>query len=79
MRHPISRMANAPKFHWKLKTIALDKGIKNQISLARRSGVDKNVINDLWNGKQRSVSAKTIGRLCVALGCRPNDILAFSQ
>jgi DNA-binding Xre family transcriptional regulator len=64
-------------FRWNIRNICLLRGIKTQKKLADISGADKNLVNDIWNSRQRSVSIKTLGKICVALNCTPSDVLSF--
>jgi len=64
-------------FRWNIRSMCHLRGIKTQKKLADISGADKNLVNDIWNSRQRSVNIRTLGKLCVALDCTPSDVLSF--
>tara|TARA_R100000664_G_scaffold12647_2_gene20318 strand:+ start:1655 stop:1888 length:234 start_codon:yes stop_codon:yes gene_type:complete len=64
---------------WNVKNTARSRGVCSQKKLAEISGTDKNLVNDIWNSRQRNISAKTLGKICVALDCKPNDLLSFQS
>ena len=75
----IQAMNNPILFQWNIRNLCYLKGINTQRKLADITGADKNLVNDIWNQRQRSVSIKTLGKICVALDCTPNDVLKFTM
>lgn len=58
----------------KLWKILIDKKMK-KVDLMRKEKISSNALAHL--GKDKSVSVDVIGKVCIALGCMPNDILEF--
>ena len=70
-------MDNLILLRWNLQHVCRSRGVNSQKKLAEISGTDKNLVNDIWNSRQRNISAKTLGKICLALDCKPNDLLSF--
>lgn len=58
----------------KLWKILIDKKMK-KVDLMRKAKISSNALAHL--GKDEFVSVEVIGKICIALGCTPNDILEF--
>lgn len=56
---------------WKL---LIDKKMK-KVDLMKKAQISSNALAHL--GKNESVSIIVIGKICLALGCTPNEILEF--
>ncbi len=50
-----------------------------QQQVARRASLSKTTISNLESGKQVKIELDTIGKLCAALECTPNDIFEFQD
>jgi DNA-binding Xre family transcriptional regulator len=57
-----------------VKVLMAQNGVDTQKELAEMIGLSTNAVSELLQGK-RVPSLETIGALCEALGCTPNDIL----
>lgn len=55
--------------------ILIDKKMK-KIDLMHKAKISSNALAHL--SKNESVSIESIGKICLTLGCTPNDILEFS-
>ncbi len=49
------------------------------MQMARRARLSKTTISNLESGKQLKIELNTIGKLCGALDCTPNDLFEFEQ
>jgi len=58
-----------------LLSIRLGERRWSQRELVRRSGVDKNVINDLYHEMADRVSLSQLDTLCEVLGCKLSDLI----
>ncbi|MGI1690045.1 helix-turn-helix domain-containing protein [Thermoanaerobacter uzonensis] len=45
--------------------------------LAKASGVSRETIRKLYNGKAIGVEMETLNRLCKALECQPGDLMVY--
>jgi putative transcriptional regulator len=61
---------------WKLHIKMAEKRWR-MIDLARQSGVSRETIRKLYNGKVTAVEMETLNRLCKALNCQPGDLLVY--
>jgi DNA-binding Xre family transcriptional regulator len=59
-----------------VKVLMAQQGIDTQTELAEIIGLSNNAVSELLLGK-RVPSLDTIGALCKALNCTPNDILSY--
>ncbi len=50
-----------------------------QQQMARKARLSKTTISNLESGKQSKIELDTIGKLCEALDCTPNDIFEFES
>tara|TARA_R110002020_G_scaffold75738_4_gene192481 strand:+ start:6779 stop:7021 length:243 start_codon:yes stop_codon:yes gene_type:complete len=62
---------------WNIRNVCHMRGVRTQKKLSDISGADKNLVNDIWNSRQRNITTETLGKICVALNCTPSDILNF--
>ncbi len=60
----------------KLWKLLIDKKMK-KVDLMRTAQISSNALSHL--SKDESVSIEVIGKICLSLGCTPNDILEFSN
>jgi len=44
---------------------------------AKLAGVSYNTIHKLYNDKTKGVDFSTLGKLCYALDCTPNDLFKY--
>ncbi len=51
----------------------------SQAELAQKSGLSKTTISNLESGRLKRIELDTIAKLCLALGCTPNDIFVLPQ
>lgn len=58
-----------------LLSIRLGEKRWSQRSLSRKTGIDKNTINDLYNEMADRVSLSQIDAICSALDCKLTDLL----
>lgn len=58
----------------KLWKLLIDRDLKKK-DLERMAGVSHYVINKLTHGN--NVTTAVLGRICIALGCSPEDIMEF--
>lgn len=47
--------------------------------MARKARLSKTTISNLESGKQVKIELDTIGKLCEALDCTPNDLFEFDR
>ena len=50
-----------------------------QQQIARKASLSKTTISNLESGKQMKIELDTIGKLCEALECTPNDIFELAD
>jgi DNA-binding Xre family transcriptional regulator len=50
------------------------RGSRTQVEVAQVSGIPQSVLSRIENGEY-PITTTTVIRLCVALGCRPSDLL----
>ena len=58
----------------KLWKLLIDRDLKKK-DLERMAGVSHYVMNKLTHGN--NVTTAVLGRICIALGCSPDDIMEF--
>ena len=58
-----------------LLSIRLGEKRWSQRRLARETGIDKNVINDLYHEMADRVSLSQIDSICASLGCKLTELL----
>ncbi|MGB9792991.1 MAG: helix-turn-helix domain-containing protein [Thermacetogeniaceae bacterium] len=61
---------------WRLHIKMAEKRWR-MIDLARESGVSRETIRKLYNGKVAAVEMATLDRLCKALNCQPGDLMVY--
>lgn len=61
---------------WRLHIKMAEKRWR-MVDLARESGVSRETIRKLYNGKAVAVEMETLNRLCKALNCQPGDLLVY--
>ena len=68
-------VSNSPREDYRnLWKLLIDRGIRKG-ELRDLAGLSSSTITKL--GRNQTVTTATIGRICKALGCSPNDILSF--
>lgn len=69
--------SNAPREDYRnLWKLLIDRGIRKG-ELRDLAGLSSSTITKL--GRNQTVTTATLGRICKALDCSPNDILAFED
>ena len=63
-----------PVSYKKLWKLLIDKDMKNK-DLERAAGISNYVISKMKRGE--NITVDTVGKICRALGCTPNDIMEF--
>ena len=58
-----------------VRAIAIKRGIKTPYQLTKATGLSPSNASKLFNGSSLMISLDTLGKLCEALNCTPNDIL----
>lgn len=62
---------------WHIRELARRQGISSAQELARRTGLNKNTANMLWNEQTQRVDRSTLALLCRELKCTPGDMLTY--
>jgi len=62
-----------------LTSLFKERGITKPVNLLVKAGFTYYAANELANGRVRSLSLKHLERLCIALNCTPNDVLAWRR
>lgn len=60
----------------KLSEIAGKKRMRIS-EISRLSGIPYSVVQRLYNDKVRSIDFENLDKLCMVLGCTPNELLEF--
>lgn len=63
-----------PVSYKKLWKLLIDKDMKNK-DLEQAAGISNYVISKMKRGE--NITVDTVGKICRALGCTPNDIMEF--
>ena len=63
-----------PMVYCDLKKILFEKGL-TQSRLSDMTGIRSATINDMCNGKTKSLPLQNIGKICVALECKVDDLI----
>lgn len=61
---------------WRLHIKMAEKRMR-MTDLAKASGVSRETIRKLYNGKAIGVEMETLNRLCKALECQPGDLMVY--
>lgn len=64
---------------WKVREMAIKRGVSSASQLAERAGINKNTANALWNGSSLRVDRETLAKLCSALDCVTGDLLEYED
>ena len=46
--------------------------------LARKAGINKNTVLNLYHGRSTRIEFEVLNKLCNVLGCTPSDILHYT-
>ena len=65
-------------FTWKVKEIAEQRGVMSAVQLAERAGIAPGTATALWYGRPTRIDLPTLGRICKALKCTPDQILVYT-
>ena len=65
-------------FTWKVKEVALERGITSAVQLAELADIAIGTATALWYGRQTRVDLPILGRVCKALRCVPSEILEYT-
>lgn len=60
-----------------IQHLMVDQGFKSQVALAKATGIHKDRLNKILNGKETGLTLATINKFCRALDCQPGDILHY--
>ena len=63
----------------RINELAKSRGIKNAYQLQHAVGLSPSNAVKLFSNSSALISLETLGKLCVALACEPNDLFAFSK
>lgn len=63
----------------KIREVAESKGIKTAYQLKIKVGLSPSNASNLFNNKMTLISIETLGKLCSALECEPNDLFKISK
>ena len=61
----------------KIREIAQNRGIKTAYQLQKITGAQPTVAAKWYRNEIKSISFDTLNLLCNALGCTPNELLAY--
>lgn len=67
------------KIKVKIKEIAQSKGIKNPYQLQKKAHLSPTNARNLFNNEITLISIETLGKLCEALDCEPNDLFHIQK
>jgi DNA-binding Xre family transcriptional regulator len=65
-------------FTWKVKEVALRRGITSAVQLAEQADIAIGTATALWYGRQTRVDLPILGRVCKVLRCVPSEILEYT-
>jgi len=60
-------------------TMAEKRGLTTAYQLQKLLNISPSVAAQLWSGDFKRIDLGTLDRLCIALRCKPNDLLRFEQ
>lgn len=64
---------------WKVREIAVARGVTTAKELAQRAGINKNTASGLWRGNSSRADLTTIAKICAVLQCQPGDIMVVLE
>lgn len=67
-------MNSEPSVKLRIRELRARQADMSQSELARLSGLSKATISNLESGRLRRIELETIGKLCRALACTPDDL-----
>jgi len=62
------------KFQLNIRAVALKRGISNPYQLQIRAALSPSNASRLFNHEVSQISLETLGKLCEALDCKPNNL-----
>ena len=62
-----------------VRAVAIKNGISTPYQLQKAACISASNASKLFNGRSLMISLDTLGRLCKALNCTPNDLLNLSR
>ena len=65
-------------FTWKVKEVAIQRGITSAVQLAERADIAIGTATALWYGRQTRVDLPILSRVCKVLQCTPSEILVYT-
>jgi DNA-binding Xre family transcriptional regulator len=68
------KLSDAMKLEVKIREVAQSKGLKTAYSLQKKAKLSPSNAAKLFNNNIVMISIETLGRLCDALDCEPNDL-----
>lgn len=65
-------------FTWKVREVAVARGISSATQLAERADIAIGTATALWYGRQTRVDLPILSRVCKVLQCTPSEILVYT-
>lgn len=62
----------------KVKEILEEQG-KTAYWLSKQTGISPNNVGKIYNGETTNIRIDTMGKICKALNCTPNDLIEFDD
>jgi len=75
----MEKQGNLKLVRWKVKERATTRGITSALELARRANINKNTATDIFGGRATRIDFLTLAKLCLALECKPGDLLGLED
>ena len=63
----------------RVRELAEERGITTITELAERAHLAYDTARDLWHGRMQRIDRDVLGRVCLALGVKPGDILTMEE
>jgi DNA-binding Xre family transcriptional regulator len=63
----------------RVRELAEARGITTITELAERASLAYDTARDLWHGRMQRIDRDVLGRVCMALGVTPGDILTLEE
>ncbi len=63
----------------RVQELARKRGIATITELAEKASLAYDTARDLWHGRMQRIDREVLGRVCVALGVTPGDILTLEE
>jgi DNA-binding Xre family transcriptional regulator len=63
----------------RVQELARERGITTITELAEKANLAYDTARDLWHGRMQRIDRDVLGRVCLALGVKPGDILTMDE